>query len=1510
MLSGEQAIGNNVTNKLPNEQADAEGKSEFVAEDESENREPKFPHNHTESQGKIKISKQPCKQSETEGGIKTSSISHKQTAVDNEATEYQHAQTEIKGKIITTKPPLEQAAVTDKNITLEEAENTVLTNKQAGDESKDKLPCKLPVTEGETRATELPDEQVEPGGKTEQATVEGSTTESEKSEGKKTEIKIQHTQSEDQGRATTTTLPSEQAEAESIIKPSYDVAGKTKHPCKLEETESKTRTTELPQNQASTEYPHKQKATTDKTTTTTTTTELSHEQTTTDDKTELPHKQVGAEEKQQKEFLILQQIVELLDGVVCKKRKLEAFIDEKKKRYEVDFTIRETFSISKGEFESELQKDMVSLNQALKQKQKGKDDSIQKCDQLFAQLAEQNGQLKESNRQLATAGDLKLKLEKEVKRLSNAISKLKEEINAKQTEITKTVKAIKENQKCIAETKASLQKANKRMFQLCDKKSTTESSLEKNNRSIEKLNETITKFQKELENTHTTILHVKEKKNERQSDLDEIEKYRSEHTKEQDKIKSDLEETTTKCDNLKIQKIQIQSSLDRLDTEIEEIHSERRELQQSCESNNQKLILLNKQLDEHRKNIEKYEGDILKLEKDTNEFQENHNIFVLSCKVCLKLKIKEMQEKLTKGGISCLKQLFNIWNDEIESLQKDLKQVSKKVEEHEQISVTTEYSTTSLKLIQVLQDTELAYLECTTKVSYVLQATIQHCLCQINVDGFVKVIGGNGGDEDNDTNQNTLGMITEGHRKKLLEIGNSINSNFLKFSSTRFCEEKNLLTCILEQEALWNEMQQLLKMFAQNVIDIETQVDSKRISMLFCYNNTTSESGLIDASMDGERKKAVELLNEIYCSQHLVSIVDRQLAVLERDNEKLRSSSAAEGNLKSELECKESEMYQMETQKQEAQQDLHYAQERFKELSLEKCQLQKEIEEKELSQDKLIQTLHNMQQELHKQKSEMNDITTKILQLQGIQEKVAKNESKLVEHYKKQQQLQQNLKEHQLPLQECGIDLSTNDTKVNIITKEMHELQEIIQTIESNIKSNEKQMAQLDEIDRKKSELSKTIANLQKNINHTKASIGEIQSALTNNASLIEECKAHEECQKTKICDTLNLLEKKNTEYNQIREMYIQCFVEMSIQKAVIGYQIEENEQNIKMLYECKYNLSYEETSEIKNITDKQLKFEHQLRSFELELQGKNEVLKVEQDAKERTERQIHDQEFENSNNSISDKQKHADTKLGLKKKERLEVQQQQETVEMELEISHQSIQDMSQKLNYCENVLTQLNSKREEMKHEINDFLSEISTLELEVKERTVSLNNHKSKKSRMESQNKNLDLELQRIKDDLVKVDKLISKESSILKDYEVRKEKFENAHDKLQKEMDETRKTVKQSEEESETAKTDSQKCIIKIKNLNAKEKETKDLLVKTEEDYRRWLQEKENFQKECNELEVKWCDMECIDKQRVEVYSTLEKLEKQLQSKDMYNSTRSILKHILHMVEHENVLEKNK
>ena len=1543
------------TTELPDERRSVITKSE--PEDDSEITGLEFPHDPIESEGKIKISKQPCKQDKAEGEIKStdfshsqagdngkikaiSRTSHEQIAVDNEANEFQHIQTETKGKNITTKPPLEPTAVKDKNITPTEAEGRIkaVTNKQAGTDWKveeTKLPCKLAVTEAETRTTEFPDEQVEAGGKTrtteiahvhEQVAVKDSTTEFmlERSEGKKTETEFQHTQSKDQDGSTTTTLPSEQTEAENKIyqiKPPHDPATSEG---KLEETEGKTKTTELPQDQANTEdetttaeYLHKQKTVTDKSTSTTTT-ELSHEQTTTYVITELPHKQLEAEEQQQ-ELCTLQKIAQLLDEVVCNKRKLEALIDERKERYEVDFIITENFSVNKGNFESKLQTDMVSLNQALKQKQADKDNSMQKCDELSAQLAEQNKQLKEINHQLTTAGDLKLQLDNEVKCLSNTITKLKEEMTAKQTEITKTDKTKKENQKCIAELEATLQNANKKRSQLCDKISTTESVLEKNNQSIEKLNEAITKNQKELENTNTTISHVKEKKNEKQSDMDENEKSQSEHTKELDKVKSDLEETTTKCDNFKIKKNEIQSSLDRLDTEIEEICSQKSELQQACESNNQKLIFLNEQLNEHRKNIEKYEEDILKLEKDAKEFQENNNIFVLSYKVCLQLKIKEMQEKLTKGGFSCLKQLFNIWNDEIESLQKDLRQVSKQVEEHEQISVTTEYSTTSLKPIQNLQDTELTYLEClqsTTKISYILQATIQHCLCQINVDGFVKVIGGtcNSG---NDTNQNTLihlSKTAEVQRKQLLKIGNSINSNFMKFSSTRFCEEKYLLARILEQVTLWNEMQKLLKMFAQNVIDIETQVDVTQISMLFFYNYTATESGLNDASVDGECKEAIELLNKVYCSQNLVSIVDRQLAVLEKDNEKLKSLSATEGNLlsiKSELEYKESEMYQLETQKQEAQKVLYCAQERSKELSVVKCQLQKEIQENELSQAKLIETLHNMQQELHKKKSEMNDLTTKSSQLQDTKEKLTKNKTKLAEHHKTQQQLKQNLKDHQLQLQEHDVDLSTNDTKVKIITKKMHELLEKIQTIESNIKSYEKQMAQLDEINRKKSELSKTIADLQEDINHAKTSIGEIQSTLTNKVSLIEKCKADEECEKAKICDTLNLLEKKNTEYNQIRMEYIQYFVEMIIQKAVIGYQMEENEQNIKILYESKCSLLFEETRKIKTITDhhdKQLKFEQQLRSFELDLQEKSIALKMEQDTIEFTERQI--QELENSKNNISDKQKHADAKLGLRRKERLEVQQQQKTIEMKLVLLDQSVKDMSQKLSNCEKILTQLNSKRQEVKQEISNFLSKISNLELKVKEVTKSLNNHESNKSNVEHKNKKFDLELKCIKRDLLKVDELISEKSSILKDYQERKEELQILLDKLQKEMEETRKSIKQSEEKRKTAQEDSQKNINGIKILNRKKKETKDLLVKTEEDNRRWLQEKDNFKKEYNELEEKWSDIECINKQWVEVYSTLEKLEIQLQSKDMCSSSRSILKPILHMVEHENILEKNK
>ena len=1489
MLSKEQAIGNNVTNKPPNEQGEAEGKNviaKFVAEDES-NKRPKVPRDLTESEGKIKISKQPCKkakakdeikatefpheqaeaegeitatqfqQAEAEGEITATEFQHTQAEAEGEitATEFQHTQAEAEDKIIITELPLYQTAVTDKSITtpklsheLAEADGkikTVFPYKQAEVESEvegTKLPCKLAETEGEIRATELPDEQVEAEGKTrtteiahihEQAAVDKTT-------------KSQHMQEGSEGKNTTTEFQHTQAEA-------------------------------------------------------------------------------------QEQFLTLQKIAKLLDDVISNKRQLEALIDEKKKRYEVDFIITENFSVSKGKFESELQTDMECLNQALKQKEADKNNASQKCDQLSAQLAEQNGQIREIDHQLALASDLKLELKNKVNSLSNTICKLKEEINAKQKEITKTGKAIKENQKSIAEVEEILKNSNKKWSLLCDKKSATENGLEKNNQSIEKLNETIAKIQKELENTNKNILHLKKKQKEKQSDMNDNEKSQSEHTKESDKIKSDLEETTMKCDNLKTGKNQIQLSLYKLETEIEEICNQKSRLQQSCKSNNQKLILFKKQLDEHSKNIEKCKGDILKLEKDTKEFQESHNIFVLSCKVCLKFEIKEVQEKLTKGGFSCLKQLFNIWNDQIKSLQKELGQVSKKVEEHEQLLMIREYSTTSLKPIQVLKDTELSYLEdlqSTAKNIYVLQATLQHCLCQINVDGLIKVpddnCNGSGEDQKNtyDANQNTvihLGMITEAHRKKLLQIGNGINSNFLKLSSIRLCDEKKVLTCIQEQETLWKQMQQLLKVFAQNVMDIETKVDAQQIPMIFCHNYTAIESSLIDASINEKLKRGVELLNEVYCSQNLVSIVDRQLAVLEKGNEelvKMRSSCTAEESLlaiQRKLECKESEMYEMETQKLQAQQELHYAQEKLKELTVAEYQLQKEIQKEELSLGEVIQTLSHLKEELQLKESEMNEITTKSLQLQGIQEKITKCNNKLAEHHKKLGKLQQNLKEHQ-----HDVDPSTN-TKVKIITENVHKTQEMIHTMETNVKSYEKQLAQLDDADRKKSELAKSIANLQDdinqhelNINHAKASIGEIQNSLTNNPSLIKECKAEEKCKKVKIFDTLNLLEEKNTEYNQFREMYIQCVVEMSIQKAVIDYQIEENEQKIKMLHEHKCSLSYEETSEIKTITDKQFKFEQQLHSFELHFQEKYKELKIQQNTVEFTERQI--QEFKKSSNNISDELKHADANIDLKRKERLDIQQQQKAMVVKLEFLHQSMKDMSQKLNNHEKILTQLNSKRQEMKDEISNFLSEISNLELKAKEETTSLNKHISNKSGWEHKNKKLSLELKRVKNDLVEVDESISKKSSTLKDYQVKKENFENTLDKLQKQMDETRKSIKQSEEERKTAQKASQKNVDEIEILNRKEKGTKDLLAKTEEDYRIWLQEKDNFQKEYDELKVQWNDIECMNKQKEEVYSTLEELKIQLdevkQSKDMYNSTRSILKHILHMVEHENILEKYK
>ena len=1663
LLSKEQAIRNNVTNKPPNEQGEAEGKNviaKFIAEDES-NKRPKVPRDLTESEGKIKISKRPCKKAEAKDEIKATEFSHEQAEAEGEitatefqhtqaeaegkitATEFQHTQAEAEGEIIATEFQHTQAeaegeiTATEFQHTQAEAEGEITatefqhTQAEAeGEITATKFQHTQAEAEGEITATEFQHTQAEAEGEitaTEfqhtQAEAEGEITATKfqhtqaEAEGEITATKFQHTQAEAEGEITATEFQHTQAEAEGEItatefqhtqaeakdeikatefqhtqaeaegeitatkfqrtqaeaedkiiiteppiyqaavtdksittpKLSHELAeaeGKikmvlpykqaevesevegTKLPCKLAETEGEIRATELPDEQVEAEGKTRttdiyEQAAVDKTT------ESQHMQEGSEDKnttTEFQHTQAEAQEK----FLTLQKIAKLLDDVISNKRQLEALIDEKKKRYEVDFIIAESFSVSKGKFESELQTDMECLDQALKQKEADKDNASQKCDQLSVQLAEQNGQIREFDRQLALASSLKLELKNKVSSLSNTICKLKEEINAKQKEITKTGKAIKENQKSIAEVEVSLKNSNKKWLLLCDEKSFTENDLEKNNQSIEKCNEIIAKIQKELKNTSENILYLKKKQKEKQSDMNDNEKSQSEHIKEVDKIKSDLEETTMKCDNLKTEKNQIQLSLYKLETEIEETCNQKSRLQQSCESNNQKLKLFRKQLDEHSKNIEKCKGDILKLEKDTMEFQESHNIFVLSCKVCLKFEIKEVQEKLTKRGFSCLKQLFHIWNDQTESLQKELEQVSKKVEEHEQLLMIREYSSTSLKPIQVLKDTELSYLEylqSTAKNIYVLQAIIQHCLCQINVDGLIKVVDGNcnGSDEDqkntSDANQNTvihLGTIAEVHRKKLLQIGNGINSNFLKLTSTRLCDEKKLLTCIQEQETLWNEMQQLLELFAQNVIDIETKVDAQQIPMIFCHNYTAIESSLIDASINEELKRGVELLNEVYCSQNLVSIVDRQLAVLEKDNEELvktRSSCTAEESLlaiQRKLECKESEMYEMETQKQQAQQELHYAQEKLRELTVAEYQLQKEIQKEELSLGEVIQTLSHLKQELQLKEFERNEITTKSLQLQGIQEKNTNCNIKLTEHNKKLGKLQQNLKEHQLELQKHDVDPST-DAKVKIIAEHMHKTQETIKTIETNIKSYELQLAQLDEADRKKSDLSKSIANLQDDINQHESSIGEIQNSLTNNASVIKECKAEEECKKVKICDTLNLLEEKNTEYNQFREMYIQCVVEMSIQKAVIDYQIEENEQKIKMLHEHKCSLSYEETSEIKTITDKQFKFEQQLHSFELDFQEKYIELKIQQNTVEFTERQI--QEFEKSSNNISDELKHANTKFDLKRKERSDIQQEQKAMVVELEVLHQSIKkDMSQKLNNHEKILTQLNSKIQEMKDEISNFRSEISTKELKVKEGTKSLNNHKSNKFGLVHENKKLDLELKRVKNDLVEVDESISNKSSTLKDYQVRKENFENTLDKLQKQMDEIRKSMKQSEEERKTAQKASQKNVDEIEILNRKEKGTKDLLAKTEEDYRIWLQKRDNFQKEYNKLRVQWNDIECINKQKEEVYSTLEELEIQLdeikQSKDMYNSTRSILKHILHMVEHENILEKHK
>jgi len=1211
---------------------------------------------------------------------------------------------------------------------------------------------------------------------------------------------------------------------------------------------------------------------------------------------ELPDELAATEEKWKKKFYTLQQITKLLDNVFCTKMQLQKFIDEKKKKHEVDFTITEDFSVSKGDFEKKLETDIEQLNKALKQTHSNKNDAEQKSIQLSSELAEQKKQLTEIDEQLATKRALQSKHEKKLTEISNGISKLTEEMNTVQTKIDENTKAMQTCQQSIKNADAILKSNTAKKQKLSDDKSVIENQLKANRQNIQQLDQNTAKIKEELQSTTLQLSELKKEKNKKQKDIDDAKK---KHLK-----------CTTTIDNLKAKKNQ----LGNLEKQITEANEQKSTLQQHLKDNEQKMMLLHKNLNECSKNIKKDEEDILKLEKNI-EFQESNDAFILSYRACLNLKIKEIQEKIMQGGYECLKGFCSMWDNQIESLQENLGELSKKVEEH---------SITSFEPVQVLKGSELSYLQsldCTIKDIYILRAVIQHCLYQLNFDAVTKSICGssNGGCEDEHTTGTDhrdvihLAANAEEQRQRLLHSCKDINSNFLKLNNTRFGDEKSLLAYILEQGNFWNEIQQLLKLLTQSLVAIERKFGSKEIDVVFCHNYEANKSASMDVCIDEEEfKKAVNLLNEVHCFQNLISVVDSQLAILYKDNEELAKSkylTTLENDLlntQTKLECKESEIHQLEVEKQQVQQNLDNTQKRIEELNFTNQKLQKEIQNKELYLDELSQMLSYLQQDLQLKQSEISDIAAKKLQIKELQVKINRFNVEVTDHHKYLEDLEHKLKELQLGFQKHEVDNVDYSIKTKVITKAISETQRKIQTKENNIKLSEKELAQLDETVRKEPELLKSTAALQKDImGHeskicdTKISISESQSKLNSNASILEKCKIEEENQKAKIVSISCKLDKKNAECTQILWAYAQCIVKIAIHKAVIDYQIEINKQKIKELHQSKSSLVHKSTGDSEEIIRKQSEFKQQLYSFNFMLQQSKENLKAQQDKLKIVQEDI--QKIKNDNSDISSKLRHTDAEIASKNESKSQIEQQQNTLESQLQNLLELNHNLSQKVDDYEENLAQITSNQQKLEYELSGFINDTSILEESKKILNKSLNSDKSNKSDLEHENQKLNSRLKHIKNDLEEVENSSTKVTSMLKVHEATTEKFENEVKKLKEQIEETSKNLEQSKEREKTAKNISKQNTSEIQTLNSKKEDCKGLLTKYETESKMWLCKKDNFQREYDDLYDVYARLNNIKEQKEQLYRILEDLELQLNEvkQDKDDTRRSILNDMLHL-----------
>lgn len=1465
-LPQEHAVRNNIPNKLPNEQAETVDK---IAT--------KFPHELAASEDKGTRTNHACEIAAheitaDEGKIKESKISNEKTAVSSKIT------TKSSHEQATTEPPHEHTKTEDKNaITESSREHAEIKIKNVTTES----PREHTEIKDKNATTEPPHEHIEIEDKN--ATTEPPHEHAEiKDKHATTEPTHEHAESEDKN---------------TITEPLHEHT----------ETETKNAMIEPPHEHAeiTTEPSHKRKEIEDKNAV-----------------TELPHKQAEAESKKvwQQAFVTLNKITKLFYDVLHDKRQLQALIDEKNEKYEVKFTIAGDFSVNiNGKFESELQIDIEHLNQSLKQKAIDNNDAVKKSDQLLAQKTEQSAQLQKINDQLASTDARKSQLKKEIENLSNTVDELNKKINDMQTEIDQNVKAVKVSQNSISKAKSTLKGKPAAREKLYSKKSSIENYQEKNNQNIQRLDKAIKQNEIDLANIKSSISDVEEQHNERQIDMNDNKKIHSEHTEKLHKIQISLIETES---NFKINKKQMQLSLQKLETEIEELCNEKSKLQQKFEDHNETILLLNEKLCEHSNNIKKCKEDILKLEMDTAEFQESNDIFILSCKACAKLKIKDMQEK---EGLICLNSHLDAWNSQIESLQEELRLLSKKIEESMQFLKVIEVH--SVASVEVLNEAELGYLQSlqsAAKNIYVLQATIQHCLCQINL-GFSCVPNESDDLEMHvvNTTHNTVIQLVacaKEQREKVLHICQDIDSNFIKLNNAMVFHKKRVLACILQQASFWDKMQKHVKLFSKYLVDIETKVGTSQIAKLIHHSDDgVGKTASLDTALDEEElQKLVKLLNEFHSSKNISSMIDSKLALLNKNNEELKSLHTAEDTIvveKREKECKQAEMHQLEREKKQAQQNLDNAQKRKDELTTENQQLQEEIKNEE---EKLIELTNNrlplLQQDLHLKQSEVGDMETMNIKQKEVQDKIRICNKNVAEHQAKLESLQLRLQERQLQFQKHESSSSINDKETKQLNEKITDTQNTIHTIKNNSQCFEKELLQLHEASGKKTEILKSLPTLQEKINQQRStmqnlemSIREMHESFNRNASVLKEC-IDAEVNHKKFLDLSDKLRKKTIEY---AEAFVQYIIKGAKQKVVIDYQIEENELKIKELKQNKSSLlSYEKTSESKDFAEKQCIFEQQLYYFDHNLQEKCKALKIQQDSLKLTQEVI--QKNKNNNSNISNILKETNQKIDNQAKEKSEIQKKQETVEVELQKTKDSI---SEELAKCKETLDQLNSKRLKLSGEICNFASQISALKSKEGDIMKTLKKHQSDKSSLKVKNENLDLEFKSTKNDLVKMDELISEQSSIIKEHEIKKEYLKTAQSTLQKLMDETKKTLKQSKQTKETAMQNLELSISKITALSKQKRQAEDALTKTSKEYKVSLQQKEELQKGYSEMKAKFHDVQLINQQKEELYHKLEELKMQMSEikenkAEQYTEGRSALENMLCTIEHENMHEKNK